>query len=161
MSRDSCQLCPGIRYRQPDHSLRRWRAASGRFGAAFLIPAEGNLELLDESVTASMLCVNGDGTIHTSPVRVNRCGCPGRIEALPSEGEQLARKPVGVNTDYPGCDGGGDHGRGSRAPESAPTGSGGLALSRCSTVVKTSSVSPMFSMSWSRYSPGPKWKCLV
>jgi hypothetical protein len=57
--------------------------------------------------------------------------------------------------------GGGDHGRGSRAPESAPIGSGGLALSRCSTVVKTRSVSPMFSMSWSRYSPGPKWKCRV
>jgi hypothetical protein len=90
-----------------------------------------------------------------------RCGCRGRIDALPGEREQLARKPVGVNTDYPGCDGGGDHGRGSRASESAPTGGGGLALSRCSTVVKISSVSPMFSMSWSRYSPGPNRKCLV
>jgi hypothetical protein len=36
-----------------------------------------------------------------------------------------------------------------------------LAPSRCSTVVKTSGPSPTFSMSCSRYSPGPKVKCRV
>ena len=33
---------------------------------------QGRLKLLDESVTASVSCVNGDATIHTSPVWVSR-----------------------------------------------------------------------------------------
>ena len=33
---------------------------------------DGHLKLLDEPVTASMSCVNGNGTIHTSPVWVSR-----------------------------------------------------------------------------------------
>jgi PPOX class probable F420-dependent enzyme len=33
---------------------------------------ERHLKLLDESVTAGMSCVNGNGTIHTSPVWVSR-----------------------------------------------------------------------------------------
>ena len=33
---------------------------------------ERHLKLLDEPVTAGMACVNGNGTIHTSPVWVSR-----------------------------------------------------------------------------------------
>ena len=33
---------------------------------------ERHLKLLDEPVTAGMSCVNGNGTIHTSPVWVSR-----------------------------------------------------------------------------------------
>src|ERR1700687_2160974 len=33
---------------------------------------DGHLKLLDEPVTAIMSCVNGSGTIHTSPVWVSR-----------------------------------------------------------------------------------------
>jgi hypothetical protein len=44
---------------------------------------------------------------------------------------------------------------------SSGTGSGALPLSLNSTVVNSSSVSPMFSTLWTKNSPGGKRKCFV
>ena len=41
MSRDSCQLCPGIRHCQPDQRTSSSEAVSGKSGPAFFIPREG------------------------------------------------------------------------------------------------------------------------